>query len=111
MFVMSLPFEGFDLDAFMEMGFRPALSVKGTPTLVKRLAAGIQVGYGCTYTCETDEWIATFPIGYADGLWRELGEGKSYIIRDKTGLVPCTTESSLCVYLRLLYLLHRLDVT
>jgi alanine racemase len=59
--------------------------VKGTPTLVKRLVAGIQVGYGCTYTCETDERIATFPIGYADGLWRDLGEGKSYIIRDKTG--------------------------
>lgn len=74
-----------ELDAFVELGFRPALSVKATPTLVKKLSAGIKVGYGCTYTCETDEWIATFPIGYADGYWRELGEGKSYIIRDKTG--------------------------
>ena len=76
---------GPDLQAFIEMGFRPALSVKGTPTLVKRCAPGTKIGYACTYTSDEDEWIATFPIGYADGFWRQLGEKGTHIIRDKTG--------------------------
>jgi alanine racemase len=76
---------GPDLRAFTEMGFRPALSVRGTPTLIKYCAAGTKVGYACTYTCPDDEWIATFPLGYADGLWRQLGELGTHVIRDRTG--------------------------
>ena len=45
----------------------------------------LEVGYDATHTCETDSWIATFPIGYADGLWRAQGRGKGKVIRDKTG--------------------------
>lgn len=78
-------FLGPDANTFVELGFRPALSVRGTPTLVKRCAAGTKVGYACAYTCTDDEWIATFPIGYADGLWRQFGDIGTYIIRDKTG--------------------------
>lgn len=76
---------GPDLQAFVDMGFRPALSVRGTPTLVKFCSAGTKVGYACTYTCPRDEWIGTFPLGYADGVWRTLGEQGTHIIRDRTG--------------------------
>lgn len=37
---------------------------------VKKIAKGTKVGYGCTYTSEDDEYIATIPIGYRDGLLR-----------------------------------------
>ena len=36
-------------------------------SFVKKLAAGESVSYGATYTAEHDEWLATVPIGYADG--------------------------------------------
>ena len=72
------------IEEFVAKGFRPALAIKGVPTLVKRCHKGRKVGYGCTYTCDQDMWIATFPIGYADGIWRCL-TGKGYVIRDRTG--------------------------
>lgn len=39
---------------------------------IKKLSAGETIGYGATYTAEEDEWIATIPIGYADGWLRHL---------------------------------------
>jgi len=39
---------------------------------VKKLQAGEKVGYGADYTASEDEWIATIPIGYADGWIRKL---------------------------------------
>ncbi|MBW8350119.1 alanine racemase [Bacillus sp. IITD106] len=39
---------------------------------VKKLRAGEKVGYGADYTAAEDEWIATLPIGYADGWIRKL---------------------------------------
>jgi len=39
---------------------------------VKKLQAGEKVGYGADYTAKQDEWIATLPIGYADGWIRKL---------------------------------------
>ncbi|MBC1514317.1 alanine racemase C-terminal domain-containing protein, partial [Listeria booriae] len=37
---------------------------------VKELAPGDSVSYGATYTATEREWVATLPIGYADGLIR-----------------------------------------
>ncbi|MBS4202304.1 alanine racemase [Bacillus sp. FJAT-49732] len=39
---------------------------------VKKLHAGEKVGYGADYCASEDEWIATLPIGYADGWIRKL---------------------------------------
>lgn len=39
---------------------------------VKKLTKGDKVSYGATYEAETDEWIGTLPIGYADGWIRKL---------------------------------------
>lgn len=74
-----------EIDGFVKMGFRPALSIRARPTLVKRCMAGRRIGYGSTYGCQEDEWIATFPIGYGDGYRRSLGGKKTCIVRDKTG--------------------------
>ncbi|MCJ8008498.1 alanine racemase [Lederbergia wuyishanensis] len=41
-------------------------------THVKKLHVGEKVGYGADYTATKDEWIATLPIGYADGWIRKL---------------------------------------
>ena len=39
--------------------------------MVKQVPAGETIGYGATYRTEEPEWIATMPIGYADGLIRK----------------------------------------
>ncbi|KRL94627.1 alanine racemase [Limosilactobacillus equigenerosi] len=50
----------------------PAMSVKTAVSFVKQLHAGESVSYGATYTAAADEWVATLPIGYADGYARGL---------------------------------------
>lgn len=47
--------------------------------LVKTLKAGQRVGYGLTYQAKEDEYLATLPIGYADGIIRKNQGRKVYI--------------------------------
>jgi len=50
----------------------PALSFHTRVAYVKRVAAGASIGYGRTWTAPRDTWIATLPVGYADGFSRLL---------------------------------------
>lgn len=51
----------------------PVMSVRGRVTRVTRPEVGMPVGYGATYRVpKPNVQIATVPIGYADGLAREL---------------------------------------
>lgn len=50
---------------------KQAMSLKSRITMVKPIKKGEKVGYGFTYTARKDEYIATVPIGYADGLIRK----------------------------------------
>lgn len=59
------------LDGAVEL--RPALSLHSEISFVKRIGAGEGVGYGLRWRAETDRVIATVPIGYADGIRRDLG--------------------------------------
>ncbi len=49
---------------------RQALAWKSRVSHVKRVPAGQTVGYGRTWTAPVDSWIATVPVGYADGYSR-----------------------------------------
>lgn len=51
---------------------RPAMTLKARVSSVRRLAAGSPVGYGSTYTTEGRTTAITLPIGYADGVSRNL---------------------------------------
>lgn len=50
----------------------PALSLVSEIVHVKQVQVGTVIGYGATYTSPETEWIATVPIGYADGMVRSL---------------------------------------
>ncbi|MDD3718670.1 MAG: alanine racemase [Actinomycetota bacterium] len=54
------------------LDLRPALSLKTEVGHVFRACEAEGVSYGLTYKCERDAWIAVLPIGYADGLSRDL---------------------------------------
>ena len=58
----------------------PALSLETEIAYVKQMHAGETVGYGATYTASQDEWIATLPIGYADG-WLRAYSGLEVLVQ------------------------------
>jgi alanine racemase len=51
---------------------RPAMTFRSTVVLTKRISAGESVSYGHTWTAERDTVLALVPVGYADGVPRNL---------------------------------------
>ena len=66
---------GIDPDPALagQVELRPALTLRSQVTFVKRIEAGEAVGYGHRWTATEPTGIATVPIGYADGVRRDLG--------------------------------------
>lgn len=56
----------------MPLDLKPALSLETAIVHVKQMAADETISYGGNYTTQAGEWIATLPIGYADGWTRNL---------------------------------------
>jgi alanine racemase len=54
-------------------GLRPAMTVRATVVLTKRVPAGVGVSYGHTYFPESETTLALVPVGYADGVPRAAG--------------------------------------
>jgi len=48
----------------------PGLSFLTRVSFLKKVTAGTRVGYGLTWAAPEDTWIATIPVGYADGFNR-----------------------------------------
>jgi alanine racemase len=55
-----------------DIELRPVLSLKSKISQLKQPSKGSGVSYGKTHTTMGEEWIATIPIGYADGIPRQL---------------------------------------
>jgi alanine racemase len=55
-----------------EHGLRPALSLVSEVSFVKRVPAGTPVSYGHRFAAPAAGWVATVPVGYADGVPRRL---------------------------------------
>jgi alanine racemase len=53
-------------------GLEPALELSSYVAAVKPAQAGDSAGYGRRFVAERDTWLATLPIGYADGVRRGL---------------------------------------
>jgi len=49
------------------MDLRPAISLKARVIYVKKLRKGDSAGYNRAYTARDDVWVATLPVGHADG--------------------------------------------
>jgi len=57
------------------MDLRPAISLKARVAYVKRLHKGDTAGYNRAYTAADDVWLATLPVGHADGWPRTAAKG------------------------------------
>ncbi len=58
----------------------PALTLAGEIAFVKRVAAGEGISYGLTYAPTENSYIATLPVGYADGVSRRLCKNADVLI-------------------------------
>jgi alanine racemase len=63
---------------------RPAMSLKARVAHTKTVKAGERLSYGLRYRLERDSVIATVPLGYADGVTRQLSKnGGQVLIRGR----------------------------
>jgi alanine racemase len=58
-------------DLRQPLALTPAMSLKSVVSHVKTVPAGTTVSYGRTFIADREMRIATVPIGYADGFWRQ----------------------------------------
>jgi alanine racemase len=72
------------------LGLRPALTWRSRVSAVKHLEAGEAVSYGHRYRLERDTWIATVPVGYADGYPRQLTNLGEVLIRGRRRAIAGT---------------------
>jgi alanine racemase len=63
-----------------DLGLRPALRWRSEVATVKRLPSGEAMSYGHRYQLARDSWIATVPVGYADGYARQLTDRGEVLI-------------------------------
>jgi alanine racemase len=61
-------------------GLEPALELTSYVAAVKRARVGDSAGYGRQFIAERDTWIATLPIGYADGVRRALSNNCDVLV-------------------------------
>jgi len=62
----------------------PGLSFLTRVGFLKKVAAGTRVGYGLTWAAPEDTWIATLPVGYADGFNRLFSNRGRVLVRGRS---------------------------
>ena len=63
-----------------ELGLVPAMQVQARISSVKEISTGTGVSYGHTWRADTSTLIGLVPIGYADGLPRNLGNKVEFAV-------------------------------
>lgn len=69
--------------ADLRAGLRPVMRVRTEIVALRDVPKGAAVGYGWTWRAERPSRIATIPIGYADGLHRDLANTGHALVRGK----------------------------
>src|SRR2546422_3335037 len=83
------------------MDLRPAISLKARVIYVKKLRKGDSAGYNRAYMAKDDVWVATLPVGHADGWPRAaaLAHEKGAKVRINGELFPviASVSASHCI--------------
>lgn len=66
---------------------RPVMSLHSRIMLLKRVAKGETLGYGCAFEASRETLVATLPVGYNDGYVRALSNRGRVIVRGLYALV------------------------
>lgn len=76
------------------MDLRPAVSLKARVAYVKQLEAGDSAGYNRAFVARRPTWIATLPVGHADGLPRVAAKGGRVRIREELYPIVASVSAS-----------------
>ena len=63
-----------------KIDLKPVMQFETRITNIKEINKGDCVSYGCTFVAEKKTKIATIPVGYADGLSRNLSNRYSFLV-------------------------------
>ncbi|MGP1438213.1 MAG: alanine racemase [Treponema sp.] len=69
--LLAYGYSPFD-EEICEIDLKPVMELLTEVVFIKKVEKGESVSYGRTWVCPKDTYIATLPIGYADGLSRSL---------------------------------------
>lgn len=75
----------FDTEGRRALDLQSVLTLKTRLTAVRRLPAGMHIGYGCTYRLPCEMLVGTISAGYADGLPMALSNRGHVLVRG----TPC----------------------
>ncbi len=67
----------------VSLKLKPVMELKTRITALKKVSPGTTVSYGRTWTSPGNNWIATLPIGYADGYPRAMSNRGEVLIAGK----------------------------
>ncbi len=76
------------------MDLRPAISLKARVIYVKKLRKGDSAGYNRAYVAKDEVWVATLPVGHADGWPRNAAKGAKVRIVDRSAVTPNNDRSA-----------------
>ncbi len=79
------------------MDLRPAISLKAQVAYVKKLRTGDSAGYNRAYLAKEDVWVATLPVGHADGWPRMAAKGAKVRINGEMFPVIASVSASHCI--------------
>jgi alanine racemase len=73
---------------------QPAISLKARVAYVKQLEPGDSAGYERAYRTDRPVWLATLPVGHADGLPRSAAKGGRVRIGDAMYPIVASVSAS-----------------
>ena len=79
------------------MDLRPAISLKAQVAYVKKLRKADSAGYNRAYMAMDDVWVATLPVGHADGWPRMAAKGAKVRINGEMFPVIASVSASHCI--------------
>lgn len=70
-------------DVVPNLGLIPAMTLKSRIIHLKKIPAGFNISYGCTWKADSERIIATVPVGYADSYSRLFSSRAFMLVRGK----------------------------
>ena len=84
--ILAYGYSPFDDDLAFSINLKPVMELVTELVFIKQIKKGQSISYGRTWIASEDTYIATLPIGYADGLPRLLSSHLK--VRIGTSLYP-----------------------
>lgn len=79
------------------LDLRPAIRLRARVLRVEQLRVGDSVSYGRNYVAQDEVWVATIPVGHADGYPRQAVDGARVMVGHDTYPVIGAVSASHCI--------------